>query len=182
MKKFITLLVSTAMLASMTATTAFAEETDIDSVDESTSAVEEVTDVDSVDENASVVKEVDYTKLGDAFDDGTVDLRDAIYILQLFANNIGERKSSALAENEDLKAELDVNFDGNVDAIDAVRILQYYSYSIIGGEKSLYEFSTDYNNEVDYTQVEFEEYYLTKEEEASVHEKYKNDRYASNNN
>jgi hypothetical protein len=177
MKKFISLLVSTAMIASMTATTAFAEETDIDSVDESTSAVEEVTDVDSVDENASVVKEVDYTKLGDAYADGNVDVRDAIYVLQIFANNISADKSSSLDKNEDLKAELDVNFDGKVDGTDAVRILQYNAYTIIGGENSLYEFSKDYNDKINYTQTNFEQPSISTEDKSSVR-----DRYISNNN
>ena len=75
--------------------------------------------------------------LGDANSDGSIDAKDASFILTAYS------KASTGGDDgltDEQKAAADVNSDGMVDAKDASAILAYYSYLSTGGDKSLIDF------------------------------------------
>ena len=75
--------------------------------------------------------------LGDANSDGSIDAKDASFILAAYS------KASTGGDDgltDEQKAAADVNTDGMVDAKDASAILAYYSYLSTGGDKSLIDF------------------------------------------
>ncbi|MBO7395725.1 MAG: leucine-rich repeat protein [Ruminococcus sp.] len=79
----------------------------------------------------------DSSKLGDANEDGSIDAKDASFILAAYAK---ASTGSADGLSDTQRSAADVNADGKVDAKDASFILAYYSYLSTGGKDSLEAF------------------------------------------
>ena len=75
--------------------------------------------------------------LGDANSDGSIDAKDASFILAAYSK-ASTGGDDGLTDAQ--KTAADVNTDGKVDAKDASAILAYYSYLSTGGDKSLIDF------------------------------------------
>lgn len=69
--------------------------------------------------------------LGDVNGDGKVDSKDAVVILQYFAESIVNKNNITVKADE--KA-ADLNADGSIDSKDAVLVLQYFAESIVKGD------------------------------------------------
>lgn len=90
--------------------------------------------------NEGVVSELgrqETSSLGDPNGDGTVDAKDASFVLVEYAK-LSTGSESSLTEAQ--KAAADINKDGKVDAKDASTILAYYSYLSTGGEAGFEEY------------------------------------------
>ena len=77
------------------------------------------------------------SSLGDANSDGSIDAKDASFILAAYSK-ASTGGDDGLTDAQ--KTAADVNTDGKVDAKDASAILAYYSYLSTGGDKSLIDF------------------------------------------
>ena len=122
---------SSSNMTSATAVTSTASAATTSAATAATSTTTEASTTASATSTATV------TTLGDANEDGSINAKDASFILAAYAK---ASTGSADGLSDTQRAAADVNADGKVDAKDASFILAYYSYLSTGGKDSLEAF------------------------------------------